>query len=220
MKLVYPEIGTTVEIFLPARKGRPEEHYLARVLEETPKGLILSAFESDEKTVLPQVRARIRMRFNQKDASYEFESVVLQRKETPFKLCYVAKPLALARKQMRAFLRVDCQLPVSLVRQDDAARKLVQGVITNLSAGGCTVLITEHFPADTLLDMRFELGEGGRLVDNVSAKVLTHRAAAGGAQLHVLQFEAVDNEVRDAMVRYTFRLQQAARRTQKTGRRG
>lgn len=220
MKLVYPEIGTTVEVFLPGRKGRFEEHYLARVLEETPKGLILSAFESDEKTVLPQVRARLRMRFNQKDASYEFDSVVLQRKEAPFKLCYVAKPLALSRKQMRAFLRVDCQLPVSLVRQDDAARKLVQGVITNLSAGGCTVLITDHFPVDTLLDMRFELGEGGRLVDNISAKVLAHRAASGGAQLHVLQFEAVDNEVRDAMVRYTFRLQQAARRTQRTGRRG
>lgn len=216
MKLTYPEIGSQVEVHIQPR-GEAEFRGLARLLDETPQGLIIGVVEGEGKSLLPSLNTSLKVHFTLKDAAYVFASIVLQRKEVPYRVCYIAKPLAMERQQQRAFLRVDCQLPISLIRQNDPDRKLIAGTVTNLSAGGCAVTVADELAIDAVLDLKFELGEDGKVVDNASGKVISQKPVEGGKQT-ILQFEAMDNETRDAVVRYTFQLEQKARRAQKFGK--
>lgn len=203
-KLVIPEKGTAVEILIDG--GAAEGHYLSEVIEETEKGLVLSGFESGGVKSIPSIDTPLTVRFHKSDAGYEFESLVLTKKEKPFKFCYIAKPVTMTRRQLRAYLRIDCEIPVSVIRQDDRRRNVITGTVTNISGGGCVILLPTAVPPDVITELKFELDEG-RVIDGLIARVLTRRQGEDGGKQHVMQFETIDDDTRTAIIQYTFRLQ-------------
>ncbi len=213
MKLASPAPGNSVELLVT--RGMHTDHLLAQVADETEKGLILSTFEAPEGVKIPEPDAPLRVRFHQKDSGYEFDSVVLARKESPVRLAYIAKPVTLSRRQLRAYLRVDCEIPVTLIRRDDPRRHPIAGVITNLSGGGLLIALTITVPPDVTLELKFELDEGGTTVSNITGRVLSIRNGEQGTRVHVIQFEGIDDESRTAIIRHTFKLQHRQSRKSK-----
>jgi len=208
-----PSLGASIEMVVPSALEE-SEHFLAKIMDETPGGYILASFEAGEGFALPELNTTIRIRFNKRDAGYEFDTILLQKKESPFRMAYIAKPKELLRRQLRAYLRVDCAIPVEVIRRDDKKRDIISGTITNLSGGGMLISIRAAVPPEVMLELKFDLG-GGVTIANVSARTISIRAGDGGAKIHVLQLEAIDEDQRTAIVRHTFELQRKAKRAAK-----
>lgn len=215
MSMISPDVGSRIQVVLGS--GDDEAHYLAEVLEETEKGLILSGFEAGEETMIPEIDSTLRVRFQREESGYEFETIILHRKEEPLLLCYVSKPVSLTKRQLRAYLRVDCEIPVSLVQQDDKRRNVITGVITNISGGGCVVALMTTIPPDSKVALKFEVEDEGLQVENVTAKILSVRAGEGGAQLHIMEYETIEDEMRTTLIRYTFKVQHQNRKKKLAG---
>lgn len=208
-KMAVPLKGSSVEVLLGVT-GDDKEHFMAEVLELTEQGIVLSAFEGAPEKFLPKPEMALRIRFHQRDSGFEFRTIVLHAVEKPFQFCYIAKPLEISRRQLRAYVRVDCQLTATVIRQDDKKRNILSGVITNISGGGCVVTLTNSIPKEVLLELKFELGDG-LMVDNIVGRIITVRSGDGAAKDHVIQFEAIDDETRTKIVRYTFRQQRKSK---------
>jgi len=207
MKEISPKIGSQVEVVLASEKET--SHYLAIVAEETEKGIILSSFEGIEDLKFPEPDIPIKLRFNLKDVGYEFDSLILAKKESPYKFLYVAKPVKVLRRQLRAYLRIDCEIPVTVIRRDDPRKHPIAGVITNISGGGLLVSLIVTIPADVQVELKFEF-EDGTSISNVIARALSIRAGEGGSRIHAMQFDSISEEQRTAIIKYTFKLQQRA----------
>lgn len=205
-----PAIGTSLELVLLDRKGA-EEHVLAKIMDETPKGWIVASFEAGEGFKLPDVWSLFKARFHKRDAGYEFDTILLQKKDSPIKIAYIAKPRRLLRRQLRAYLRVDCKIPIEVIRRDDKKRNVLAGTVTNLSGGGMLCSLPSGVPPEVMLELKFDLG-AEETIANISAKILSIRPGDDGSKIHVLQFEGIDEEQRTAIIRHTFALQRKAQR--------
>lgn len=208
-----PSLGSSVEMVMAGGADEPE-HVLAKIMDETAGGYILASFEAAEGFELPDLNSSIRIRFNKRDAGYEFDTILLQKKDTPFRIAYIAKPRELLRRQLRAYLRVDCAISVEVIRRDDKKRTVIPGTITNLSGGGMLISLNATIPTEVMLELKFDLGPGVTIA-NISARTISIRAGNDGAKIHVLQLEAIDEEQRTAIVRHTFELQRKAKRAAK-----
>ncbi|MBL4888981.1 MAG: PilZ domain-containing protein [Candidatus Lindowbacteria bacterium] len=208
-----PSVGTQIQVVLG--HGKEEEHYLAEVLEETEKGLIISAFEAGDEVFLPEIDTEFRVRFQKEDSGFEFKTLLLHKREDPIMLCYVSKPVEVTRKQLRAYLRVDCELPVSLVQREDKRKNVITGVVTNISGGGVVIALMTTIPPDTSVSLKFELEEGGEAIEGITAKILSVRPGEGGSQLHITEFDSIEDDTRTEIIRYTFRIQHANRKKAK-----
>lgn len=208
-----PSTGASVEIVLDG--ADESEHVLARVVDETPNGYILASFEADEEFALPDVNSHIRVRFHKRDAGYEFDTILLQKKDSPIQMAFIAKPRELLRRQLRAYLRVDCAVACDVIRRDDKKRNVIQGTIINLSGGGMLVALPTAIPSEVMLELKFDLGST-TTIEAVSAKILSIRPGDDGSKVHVLQLEGIDEEQRTSIIRYTFELQRKASRVRKS----
>ncbi len=204
-----PETGKSIELVVG--EGDAAVHMLATVLDQTPQGLILGKIEGAELPRLPDIATPIKVRFHLRDFGYEFASICLQRRESPYKLLYVAKTSEVVRRQMRAYLRVDCEIPVSVIRMDDAKRTPITGMIQNLSGGGMLVALMVAVPPESQVEVRFDLGED-QTIANVTARILSIRAGDDGSKVHVINFEGIDDDQRTAIIRHTFQLQHKSAR--------
>lgn len=204
VSVVVPEVGKSVELVLGA--GDDAMHVLATVLETTADGIVLGKFDGPEAVKLPEIGLPLRLRFHLRDSGYEFDTLCLHRRETPYRFLYVARPTEVTRRQMRAYLRVDCEIPITVIRLDDPRRTAITGMIQNLSGGGMLVALMVAVPPESRVEVRFDLDED-QTIANVTARVLSIRAGDDGSKVHVLNFEGIDDEQRTSIIRHTFRLQ-------------
>lgn len=204
MSMTLPEVGKSVELVL----GEKDQavHFLAAVLDETEHGIILGKFEGVENLKMPDINTSLKLRFHVRDAGYEFDTICLERRESPYRFLYVAKPTSLMRRQLRAYLRVDCEIPVSIIRMDDPKRSVITGMIQNISGGGLLVALMVTIPPDSAVEVRFDLDDAVT-ISNITARVLSIRAGDDGSRVHILNFEGIDDEQRTAIIRHTFSLQ-------------
>lgn len=208
-----PEVGMAVEVEF--EDDGLTRHGLAKVLDETEKGLILSGPDSGGEVFLPKEDASLKVRYHRRDAGYQFDTIVLAVKKKPFPLLYVPRPTAIERRQLRAYLRVDCEIPVSMIRSDDRRRNAITGVITNISGGGLVAALMTTIPPNLVVELKFDLGEDGPSISGVTARILTIRPGESGTRLHVMQFEGIDDEQRTEIIRYTFRVQHEQQKKKK-----
>lgn len=201
---VLPERGKSVELVVGS--GDAETHLLATVLDDTADGIVLGKVEGPESVRLPDIGTSMKLRFHLRDSGYECETICLHRRETPYKFLYVARPKEMVRRQMRAYLRVDCEIPVTVIRLDDPKRTPITGMIQNLSGGGMLVALMVAVPPESQVEVRFDLDED-HAIANVTARVLSIRAGDDGSKVHVVNFEGIDDEQRTSIIRHTFQLQ-------------
>ncbi|MGI6458837.1 MAG: PilZ domain-containing protein [Candidatus Hydrogenedentales bacterium] len=90
-----------------------------------------------------------------------------------------------------------------------AERPLVtklRGRITNLSAGGCALVVQQPIPIQVLLRITVELDDWEPF--DVFARVIATAPISGGRSFVRASFVAVDDEMRDKIARYIIRRQQ------------
>ncbi len=90
-----------------------------------------------------------------------------------------------------------------------AERPLVtklRGRITNLSAGGCALVVQQAIPAQVLLRIVIELDDWEPF--DVFARVVATAPISGGRSFVRASFVAIDDEMRDKIARYIIRRQQ------------
>ncbi|MEK8023131.1 MAG: PilZ domain-containing protein [Candidatus Hydrogenedentota bacterium] len=212
MKTLFPQVGSQVEVVLGGDKGT--EHILAEVMDETEGGLILASFDAADDFTLPGINTPLKVRFHLRDAGYEFESIILQQKQSPHRMAFIAKPRQVIRRQLRAYLRVDCRIPVSIIRRDDKKRNVLGGTITNISGGGMLIEMKVAIPPEVLIELKFDLGESGQTISSISARIVNIREGQDGQKIYVLQYEGMDEEQRMAIIRFTFQLQRKAAKSE------
>ncbi len=82
----------------------------------------------------------------------------------------------------------------------------LRGRITNLSAGGCALVVQQPIPIQVLLRITVELDDWEPF--DVFARVIATTPISGGRSFVRASFVAVDDEMRDKIARYIIRRQQ------------
>jgi c-di-GMP-binding flagellar brake protein YcgR len=82
----------------------------------------------------------------------------------------------------------------------------LRGRITNLSAGGCALVVQQPVPGQVLLRIVVELDDMEPF--DVFARVVSTAPISGGRSLVRASFVAIDDETRDRIARYIMRRQQ------------
>lgn len=178
--------------------------------------------ENGENRSKPEVREGDEMRgrtWRDDDARYMF-TVVYARRETEPPALVFHHTSELERLQSRAHFRVRHEQtatvsvlsrPVDGALGDLEERRVVTRVrarVTNLSAGGCALLVQHPLPTQVLLRIPLELGDLEPL--EVTAEIVAMAPIAGGRNLVRTTFVAVSDETRDMIARYVIRQQQPA----------
>ncbi|MFO7976707.1 MAG: PilZ domain-containing protein [Candidatus Hydrogenedentota bacterium] len=194
-------------------KGRVEnvdEAFLYVSVEDAPA---LSAWQAGAK-----VRARL---WREEDARYAFTlECAGTRDEPPAFIFY--HTTRLDRMQTRRDYRIRHEQTTSIgviskspedSEEEDVAllaeRPVVtrlRGRITNLSAGGCALVVQQALPAQVLLRIVIELDDLEPF--DVFARIVSTSPISGGRSFVRTSFIGIDDETRDKIARYIMRRQQ------------
>ncbi len=162
-----------------------------------------------------EVRARL---WREDDARYAFMLTCAGMRETPpsYIFCHSAQ---LDRLQARSDYRIRHEQTTSigviskpldeLDVQRLAERPLVtklRGRITNLSAGGCALVVQQSIPGQVLLRIVVELDDWEPF--DLFARIVATTPISGGRTFVRTSFVAIDDEKRDKIARYIMRRQQ------------
>ncbi len=162
-----------------------------------------------------EVRARL---WREDDARYVFTIVCAGSRAEPPALTFLHST-KLDRLQSRHDYRIRHEQTTSigviskpLEEQDPerlAERPLVtklRGRITNLSAGGCALVVQQPVPVQVLLRIVIELDDLEPF--DVFARVVSTSPISGGRSFVRVSFMSIDDETRDKIARYIIRRQQ------------
>lgn len=87
------------------------------------------------------VEKKITVRYVHEGNVYGFESEILWNQQTPFRLLFLRYPKTVEILNLRKCQRVDCYLPVKLGLEEDGKYTEYEGMILNLSCGGCQLVL-------------------------------------------------------------------------------
>lgn len=91
------------------------------------------------------VDKRVTVRYVHEGHIFGFESKVLFNQSAPFKLLFLKYPDSVETLNLRKCQRVDCYVPVRIGVEEEEQYNEYQGMMLNLSCGGCQVVIdAEH----------------------------------------------------------------------------
>lgn len=212
-KVELPSVNDRVEIEFVLRKAAPIEHHMLTIQEETEEGWVVTPPPEEEISLRPG--SALVGRFTRGGNAWEFDSICLAAAAGALPLLYILKPLPrdVRKRQLRSFARVDCEIPVQIVRHDhNEDAEPVSGMIRNLSGGGALLeCLTEVQPGD-MLRLRFTLPGRSDALSGIIAKMIKEVPGEASGVLRVLQFEGIDEGTRSEIIRYTFEIQRKIRR--------
>lgn len=219
-KIELPKPGEEMELALlhKAKRKKPaeeRENLLVRVYDEDEEGWIVGPPEGTGPVAV-RPGEHLWGRFSRGGISYEFDTVVLATQGGRFPFLYLLKPEPkdVRRRQMRSYVRVDCEIPVQIVPhgEEGAAPAPVEGTIRNISGGGAAVSVQGKIPPESLVRLRFTLPGGEKALAGIIARVLKTMPEEGGGEKVIFQFEGIDEATRNEIIRYTFEVQRKAKR--------
>lgn len=193
-----------------ARVESLDEAYLYLSLEDA-RASELSGLRTGDK-----VRVHL---WREEDARYAFQLECAGRREEPPGLIFF-HTTELERLQARRDYRIRHEQTTSVGviskapdEEEDverlAERPLVtklRGRITNLSAGGCALVVQQPLPTQVLLRIVIELDDLEPF--DVFARIVSASPISGGRSFVRTSFVGIDDETRDKIARYIMRRQQ------------
>lgn len=122
----------------------------------------------------------------------------------------IPPPEAVRRVQRRKFLRVRTKLNclVEGEGKEEDWEEGVEGVILDISGGGCALSVPSNFPKERLIRLTMELPDEGRLqvMGRVIRSVITKTPQGPSFQISV-EFQFISEVTRAKVIRYVFSVQ-------------
>ncbi|MBU1002242.1 MAG: flagellar brake protein [Proteobacteria bacterium] len=87
------------------------------------------------------VEKKVTVRYVHEGNVYGFESEVIWNQQAPFRLLFLRYPPTIEILNLRKCQRVDCYLPVKIGMDEGGQLTEYQGMILNLSCGGCQLVL-------------------------------------------------------------------------------
>ncbi|BBD06733.1 flagellar brake protein [Desulfovibrio ferrophilus] len=87
------------------------------------------------------VEKKITVRYVHEGNVYGFESEVVWNQQAPFRLLFLRYPTTVEILNLRKCQRVDCYLPVTIGMEEGGQFTEYQGMMLNLSCGGCQLVL-------------------------------------------------------------------------------
>ncbi len=98
---------------------------------------------------------KVTVRYTSGGDVFGFQSELLGTISDPVRLLYIAYPTVIARRSLRSHRRVECYLPANLTIDGAKSGDIVrEGIITDISSGGCSFNMVKASPDLTLPDVR------------------------------------------------------------------
>ncbi|WP_059106008.1 flagellar brake protein [Shouchella shacheensis] len=145
---------------------------------------------------------------------YVFSTVVIGREKDRIPLLLMTHPhRELHKIQRREFVRVPSQLPLTLHSVKDNEFPSIKALTRNISGGGLAFILKEAPPFESGTNLRFslELPSSKEDVVSVEGTAQVVRIAPPAEKVDpyqvFLQFSAIEEKERQAIIRYTFRRQ-------------
>lgn len=213
--LPLPQQGDRIEI--ETHRKDESAHYWATLYESTDEGFVIGLPEAGGETVALRPEERVTVKYHVGPGGYEFTSFVLAAQARPFPLLYLLKPEPhdVKRRQLRQYVRVDTNLPVQIVRQDDSSDEAFAGMINNISGGGMVVSSMVEFRKAEILRFRFSLPEEDSVLDGIVGEVIQVRPGGDRGTDLIVQYQGIDERSRDLIARYVLDIQIKLRRRAK-----
>lgn len=214
------ELSPSQIVSLAPSSGKASRWHKARV-ESLDEAYFYFSLEDASAAVLSEVRTgdtvRVRL-WREEDARYAFKLECAGRREEPPALIFM-HATGLERLQARRDYRIRHEQTTSVgviskpPEEEDverlAERPLVtklRGRITNLSAGGCALVVQQPLPAQVLLRIVIELDDLEPF--DMFARIVSTSPISGGRSFVRTSFVGLDDETRDKIARYIMRRQQ------------
>ena len=156
------------------------------------------------------------------DAEYSFKTKILR--ESPDKHSLALEHvLEMDRKQLRDFVRLEVrsQAKFRFIRSED--KELMKGgtrftgTIVDISGGGCNLMSAEQYHQNDVVMMSFNfMGEAFYGVKGSVLRIKQNIVSGAPAYYHHLEFQDLENNVRERIIRLIFEKQREEVQWQKT----
>ena len=197
--------GQLVDILLDEEGEQPEiqAKLSSRILEVSPRGF--SIFRPMIDGAPLSIGKRLRVTFVLENAIWTMDCPVQGTVSMRIDLGF-PDPEHTHRAQRREHLRVGITMPVDYqIGQETKFGKTKQGVLRDLSGGGCLLLLDEEIHYGALLLLHLSLEEHGRL--EVMGRVVRVSAAEkrrSARHLVAVEFSLLTDRNRDRLVKFVF----------------
>ncbi len=198
-----PELnpGQIVDILLES--GDATARLSSRILEVGPKGFALFRPMQDGKPI--PVGKHLRVTFPRGNAIWTLDCPVQATISMRIDLGF-PEPEQIQRIQRREHLRVAMTMPMDYqVARDGKFTRLRQGLLQDLSGGGCLLLLNEEFPAGTVIRVHLSMETYGlmEITGRIVRATPAERRQSG--RWHVaVEFYPIAERDRDRLVKFVF----------------
>ena len=210
-----------LELQVPDRESGEMKHYHSMVQDVTDEGLIVSMPRDGLVNIPLPEGTVVEVSIWKGNAHHRFRSRVLQRRagHIPVLILSIPAPEDITRTARRQYFRVETRIPGRISMLDADPGEPLEGMILDLSAGGCRLQTTEPIGSETPVLLDFDLpfrSNGGNpkrirtlrempgTVKSVSTDTQSEGPAGSEEPIHFLgiEFDELENEVHSALLRY------------------
>lgn len=165
--------------------------------------LIITTPSIQGQRKIPEGIREVVVRYLHRGEVLGFKAKVIDQLEKPFRLTFLTYPTTVERFNLRKSVRVSCNLPASV----ELAEGVYQGIITDLSLGGCRLMLraenkmdTGLFVPEAQLDLVFQM-PGREKRDRIKCAIrnanLSQDKVEGG-----LEFLELEDALKQAIKNY------------------
>lgn len=138
---------------------------------------------------------------------YQFKSIYKGKKMLPIPIWIVTLPTDVKKVQLRSFVRLDVNVPVSLI-ESESDNTVSQTLITrDISGGGLSLISKAAFPVGTPVNLTIDLADTGKI--NVSGITVRLDKQPSDLPLYLssIQFVEMSEHDRSKIIKFIFQKQ-------------
>lgn len=175
----------------------------SRILEVGPRGFAVFRPMHDGAPI--PIGQRLKLTFPRGNAIWTLDCPVVATISMRVDLGY-PEPEHVTRVQRREHLRVAMTMPVDYqLARDGKFTRLKQGVLQDLSGGGCMLLLSEELPAATIIRVHLSMEEYGLMeLTGRVVRAFPAEKRQGGRWNVAVEFFPISERERARLVKYVF----------------
>ncbi|MDA8233825.1 MAG: PilZ domain-containing protein [Clostridia bacterium] len=189
--------------------------YRSRVENITNSCIVLGAPMEGGRPVPMPPGTKIRVNYYDDNATYTFDSSVIERNMGTLLQISIDRPTSIKRTQRRNFVRINTKLPVSYnIINDEMSEAAIfqQGITLDISGGGIRFQTSVFLPEGTVVELKVDIqGHGqisalGKVIRTISSGEKEKKSYLIG-----VQFMIIEEKDRDKIIRHIFDKQRELR---------